>query len=291
MYMQQIYRHPLHILSYGFFGSGKDTFAATFPGPKLVLFLDGHGGNEFPYFEGAETITTMQQYTLGTDPWGDPITIKFQDVTYPGGDMTRIEYYNSACANNPTVSDVLEMRLAVFSAEEQDIYKTLIISSLTAANLEAMYMEQYIKNPLTQKGNEDPRQWRAGSTDFLERLIFTQKGFECNVIFIAHINLKSTGVGDQVFRLVNLPGRLATSGGNLFGNVFYHYVSDDPDTGGQTYTLQTRTANMYLAKTHLKMPTFCEPTYNALWEGWSGFGAKIITPPKEEPEAGKDKNE
>lgn len=44
---------PLHVLVYGDFGSGKSTFAATFPKPQLVFCFDAYG-KEMPYLKGGE---------------------------------------------------------------------------------------------------------------------------------------------------------------------------------------------------------------------------------------------
>lgn len=44
---------PIHVLVYGDFGSGKSTFAATFPKPQLIFCFDAYG-KEMPYLKGGE---------------------------------------------------------------------------------------------------------------------------------------------------------------------------------------------------------------------------------------------
>lgn len=264
----------LHVLLYGYSGVGKDTLAAKFPGDRLVLFLDGQGGNEFPYMIGAKEISDMQSYKLGTDAYGRDIEVEYQDIIASDGKLTRIEYYSSEAANAPTVADVLEMRLAVVR-EEQDDWETLIVSSLSAVNLEAMYMEQYVKNPTTSKGNEDPRQWRGGAADYLERLIFSQRALKkMNVIYIAHTSLKDNGTTGEVLRTVSLPGRLATQGGNYFGEVWRLYIRTNPENGIRERWLQLDGDGRYAVKSHLANKSPCLPTWDSIWEGWDKMFGK-----------------
>ena len=48
------HRQPIHVLTYGDFGAGKSTFAATFPKPMLVFAFDAHG-KDTPYLRGGRT--------------------------------------------------------------------------------------------------------------------------------------------------------------------------------------------------------------------------------------------
>jgi hypothetical protein len=259
------------VLLYGYFGVGKDTLAAKFPGDRLVLFLDGRGGNEFPYFEGAKSISDILTYELGKDCYGEPILVEYQDVTAEDDTLTRIEYHSSLAANNPTVSDVLELRLGMFNSEQEN-WETLIVSSLSAANLEAMYMEQFIKNPTTKES----RQWRGGAADFLERIIFGQRSFRnANVVYIAHTALKDNGETGEVLRTVALPGRLATQAGNFFGEVWRLYVKTNHETGQRERWLQTDGDGRYQAKTHLNPPCPCLPKLDEVWRNWEAKMAKF----------------
>lgn len=262
-----IYIPYIHVLFYGYFGVGKDTLASKFPGDRLVFFLDGQG-NQMPYYIGAKAIGPMETYELGTDAQGDKVLIEYQDITAGDGTLTRIEYFSSESANKPAVSTILETRMSMF-AEEQDDWETLIVSSLSAVNLEAMYMEQYILNPLTKQGNEDPRQWRGGAADFLERLFFTQRSFrKCNVLFLAHTGLKDDGVTGEVLRKIALPGRLSTQGGNFFSEVWRLYVLVNAETGARERWLQLDNNGRYPAKTHLQTESPCAPEWDAIWAGW-----------------------
>lgn len=264
----------LHVLLYGYSGVGKDTLAAQFPGDRLVLFLDGQGGNEFPYMVGASDVSDMQSYELGVDAYGQKIMVEYQDITASDGKLTRIEYYSSESANAPTISDTLEMRMSLVK-EEQDDWGTLILSSLSAVNLEAMYMEQFVKNPITSNGKEDPRQWRGGATDYLERLIFGQRYLhKMNVVYIAHTALKDNGTTGEVLRTVSLPGRLATQSGNYFGEFWRLYIKTNHENGLRERWLQLDGDGRYQAKSHLMTESPCRPTWDAIWGGWDKLFGK-----------------
>lgn len=57
-------RPNVHCAVYGDYGMGKSTFAATWPGPRLVFSFDYYG-KDLPYQKGAQSISEMQYYQLG----------------------------------------------------------------------------------------------------------------------------------------------------------------------------------------------------------------------------------
>ncbi len=57
-------RVPIHCTCYGEFGMGKSTFAATWPGPRLVLCWDPHG-KDMPYRKRAISDSGLKVYSIG----------------------------------------------------------------------------------------------------------------------------------------------------------------------------------------------------------------------------------
>jgi len=238
-------------------GAGKDTFAATWPGPRMVWHLDGFG-QEIPYLKGAQNVGELQTYNLG----GHVVT--YRDVIAADGGFTRIEYYSS---DNPTMammSQVLETRIGFFSGE-QAAWKTLICGSLSAAAVENRLYEQFVLNP----NYKDPRKWYGAATEYLERLIFMQKALRINTVFICHIGKEKDEIGGEFLFTPDLPGRLSDGAGKYFNEMYRLFVWRDGEGKAHRY-LQTDNDGRFQCKTHIDAPNPLgpNPTYEGLWVNW-----------------------
>ncbi len=262
-------RVPLHILLMGESGAGKDTFAATFPPPRLVWHLDGFG-QEMPYmankllatpgnqFGQAQQIGELQNWVISQN-----MSVPLRDVVDAQGGFTRIEYYSSDNPKFPNVSETLELRMSMF-AKEQANWKTLICGSLSSAALESRLMEQWILNP----SYKDPRKWYGAATEYVERLVSMQKALTCNVIFICHVNREKDDVGGEFLFGPDLPGRLSYSAGRYFNEMYRVWIHRNPQTGEANRVVQTDGDGRFQCKTHINAPNPCYPSYEALWANW-----------------------
>lgn len=255
-------RPPIHVLLTGDTGDGKDNYAATFPGPRLVLHCDGFG-QEMPYLHHATRGKAMQigelsEYQLGNSK------ITYRDVQDARGEFTRIEYYSSDSPTAPNVAQVLEQRLN-YLAREASQWKTLIAGSLSSIALEGRLFEQFVANPQFK----DPRKWYGASAEYLERMIMMQKSLPINVVFICHIAMQMDNVFGQMFFLPDLPGRLSYGAARYFNEMHRAYTYRD-EQGKTGYAVQTGADGQYKAKTHIFAPNPCQPDYESLWVNWGG---------------------
>jgi len=236
-------------------GSGKDTFAATWPKPLLLWHLDGYG-QDMPYQKGAQSVGEIQKMQMQN------FQIPYRDIVAADGGFVRVEYYSSESAQYPYVSQVLELRMQTF-AQEQAQWATLCCGSLSSAALENRLYEQFVLNP----HYKDPRKWYGAATEYLERLIFGQKALTCNVVFMCHIGKDKDEVGGEYLFTPDLPGRLSYAAGRYFNEMYRTFVTRDAN-GNPSYVLQTGNDGRYQCKTHIDAPMLCWPTYESLWVNW-----------------------
>jgi hypothetical protein len=238
-------------------GAGKDTFAATWPGPRKVLHLDGVG-QEMPYMKGAKDVTEIKEYQM---PYG---VIPYRDIVAADDSFTRVEYYSSDNPTLPHIAPVLEAQISMF-AQEQSNWGTLICGSLSSAALENRLIEQFVLNP----GYKDPRKWYGAATEYVERLIFAQKALKCNVVFICHIGRDKDEVGGEYLFGPDLPGRLSYSAGRYFNEMYRMFLWRDKEGIAHRY-LQVDNDGRYQCKTHIDASNPCgpNPTYEMLWGNW-----------------------
>jgi hypothetical protein len=259
-------RPILHTLLMGESGAGKDTFAATYPGPMLVWHLDGHG-QDAPYMDNkileqrlgngkSKAISGIQEYQLGD------AVIPYRDITMADDKFVRIEYFSSENPTYANAATVLEARMSFFS-QEQDQWGALVCGSLSSVSTESRLNEQFVKNP-TYK---DPRKWYGAATEYLERLIFMQKSLRCNTVFICHIARQADDVGGEMLFGPDLPGRLSYQAGRYFNECYRVFVMPD-EQGVRHRYLQTDNDGRFQCKTHIKAPNPCYPGYDELWSGW-----------------------
>lgn len=253
-------KQPIHVLLQGESGHGKDTFAATFPAPRLVLHLDGTG-KETPYIDNlilgkAQQVGEIQEYQLGGS------LIKYRDVVDAVGEVTRIEYYSSDNPTMPNMSLALETRMSFFT-QEQGSWATLICGTLGSAAVESRYYEQFVLNPQFK----DPRKWYGAATEYVERLIFMQKALlKCNVVFTCHIGQNKNEVGGEILFTPDLPGRLSYGAGRYFSEMYRIFIWRDQE-GRALRWLQTDGDGRYQCQTHIRAPNPIgpDPTYGKLW--------------------------
>jgi hypothetical protein len=261
---------------YGDFGVGKDTFANTFRSPipgepdrKLVIFTDGKGGNEFPYFEGATEIGEIQTYECGEDYFGEPILIEYQDIIKPNDGLTRIEFINSPIPENPYAADIVKMKFQNYTAEQKTMgWNTLIMSSLSTLSIESMNLQRHILNPESPTKKVDKRQWYGATKEYLTDIFSYHRTIKGNVLYIAHTGLKDDNVSGEIIRQVALPGSLGTQSGMLVGECYRVFVERDKATKKRKRWLQTDNDGKFSAKSHLKCESPIEPNYEALWHKW-----------------------
>lgn len=254
-------RPAIHVLLQGESGSGKDTFAATFPPPRLVWHLDGYG-QDMPYVNNtimgkAQQVGEMQNWVIAAN-----LSVKYRDIIAADGGFTRVEYYSSDNPLAANVSELLETRAGLF-AREQAAWKTLICGSLSSVALEARLSEQFVFNPQYK----DPRKWYGAATESVERLIAMQKALSCNVVFICHIGKSQDDIGGEFLFGPDLPGRLSYSAGRYFNEMYRLYIMRD-QAGVAHRALQTDGDGRYQCKTHVNAPNPCYPSYEALWTSW-----------------------
>jgi hypothetical protein len=253
-------RPPIHVLLTGDTGAGKDSLAATFPGPRLVWHLDGFG-QEMAYMHHvkmgrARDVGELKEYSLGNSK------ITYRDIVDARGDFTRIEYYSSDSPTAPNIAQVLEQRMGFFKQEAAQ-WKTLICGSLSSASLEGRLYEQYVLNPQFK----DPRKWHGAATDYLERMVMMQKSLPINVVFICHVANHMDNVLGEMFFMPDLPGRLSYGAPRYFNEMYRVYVYKD-DQGVNQRAVQTDSDGQYKAKTHIFAPNPCFADYEALWVNW-----------------------
>lgn len=259
-------RPPLHVLPYGDFGSGKSTFADTFPNPKLIACFDAFG-KDMPYLKTPGHVIGE----LKTDGFGSRYREVHSGKT--GALLKRIEYYHDIewlpepkevrRKAGVSVQDIIPTtyarflrRMAAFQ-EEQDLWATYILDSVTSMEITARRWDQFVLNP----GAEDARQWYGASKDMLERMLMGRlAGLPMNVVVLAHIDDEKYEHQGTSRRMPMAPGKLRGALPSQYAEVYRVYATND------AHWLQTRSDNVWAATTQIDAPNPCQPHYHALWE-------------------------
>jgi hypothetical protein len=254
---------PIHCLVVGDYGSGKSTFANTFPKPMLVMFFDAFG-KEFPYMRTGEV---SELFSDEKSDW-----VRTVKSTKDGRLLKRIEYYHelawvepveitrkagkSIRDVNPTVYNTFLKRMAGFHHEYAE-WATIVLDSVTPFEIAARRWDQFVLNPQA----EDARQWYGASKDMLERMLFTRfAGLPMNVVVLCHIDDEKFEHQGKQRRVPMLPGKLRGSLGSQYQEVYHQYVTDQGE-----YLLQTKTDAMFACTSAIGAPNPCPATYEALW--------------------------
>lgn len=269
--MVNVIRPPLHVLCYGETGSGKSSFAATFPKPMLVLCFDPMG-KHLPYVKAGREVnrglntglTTLESYNIG-----EKITIPYCDIQCPDGPI-RVEFFHDLDIDTPTSFQAYRTRMAALQHEPD--WVTLVTDSVTFMELSARKLDEKILNPLPegvsryQKGSgHDARQWYGASTDALEEMLCIRyAGLNMNVVVIAHTNKKKVVAGGEMIQGAFAPGRLYER--SLLSAAYQEQYRCYTDEG--LYLVQTGNRNGYVGTTQIEAHDPSHSDYNQLWINW-----------------------
>lgn len=268
-------RPPLKVLDYGHTGARKSTLAKTFPKPMLVWMFDAHG-KDFPYWrdnwhrvlpEGS--VGELQQYQIP----GTTVNITYRDIQHPDG-VVRVEYFHDFDPEKPVAFSNWRMRRSVFF-QEFSYWKTVVLDSITSAELASRLQHKYILNPQTDKEfkSRDPRKWFSGSTDDLEEALKVSfMSYPMNVFVTAHVDLErdESSVMGMTVRNPMAPGRLRGGLAQQYMELWYSYVQTDPKTGESHGLIQTQPNGIFNAATQIGVPNPCYAHYESLWVNYDG---------------------
>lgn len=243
---------PIHTLVYGDSGSGKSTFAATYPKPMLVWMWDPWG-KETPYLKRGEPSNVAM----------DSAT-PYRDVTSrnTGKLLVRVEYYLDADFTSPEAYHRFLTRMARLQ-QEYDQWATCVFDSVTFAELTARKWHQYALNRTAKDG----RQWFGGSTDLIEEMLMGRlAALPMNVVVCAHVDEDKDELHGTFVRTPKMPGqRLRKGVMAAFSEVYRACITKD-EQGQRTHVLQTRGDNQWAASSQIGAPDPAYPDYKALWQ-------------------------
>lgn len=259
----------IHVVDYGPPGSGKSTFAATFPKPMIVLAFDPLG-KEGPYLKRGIVSPEME------GEFGQPVVV-VESKKNPGKTLIQVEYFHDTEveADGRYKPTAYRQYLSRFPSLYQEIkegkWLTLVVDTLTFMELSARKLSQYDLD----KASREPRRWFAAATDMLEEAVMCRLGgLRCNVVILAHVDTDKDEVAGRMVSNPSAPGRLRQRLGGGYPEVYVSHVKRD-DKGNTNYSLQTRADARYNASSvFLEAPDPCEPNYTALWENWTPVTAE-----------------
>ena len=251
-------RIPIHAFVYGESGTGKSTFACTWPKPIRVFFFDPFG-KDVSYIiaclNAKGTVGELQHYE----------SMVYRDLQFPDG-IVRLDYYHDLDSEHPDAFSRFKTALDSFCVNEVSEYKTVVVDSATHVELAARYREKKVINP----GTKDSRQWWAGSTDAMESVFVQQfAGLPINVLLILHVDERSNIVSGEILRGPSAPGRLSKQNrlGAAYQEQYRSYRIRD-DEGDLHYILQTQNRDGFQATSPIGALDPCYPHYESLWEEW-----------------------
>lgn len=262
----------IHVVTYGPPGSGKSTFAATFPKPMLVLAFDPLG-KDAPYLERG---------IVGPDMVGDfdqPV-VQIASRNKTGKLLVQLEYFHDTEVTNEgkyrpvAYNQFLKRFSTLYDEVKAGLWKTIVVDTLTFMELTARKLSQYQLNPTTK----EPRQHYALSTEFLEEALMCRLGgMRTNVVILAHVDTERDEVlGTMLFNPA-APGRLRTRLGGGYPEMYYMRATREKNTQAVSYALQTRADSRYnCTSTFLRAPDPCEPNYAALWGPWKERNGIVV---------------
>jgi len=265
-------RFPIHALVYGETGSGKSTFAATFPKPMLVLCFDPMG-KHLPYVKKGKA-GALSSYNIG-----EKVVIPYMDIEREDG-IIRVEFFHDFDIDNPTSFSNYRTRMGIFQAEMAD-YKTLVTDSVTFMELSARKLDEKVLNPVPPgvsryaKGSGvDSRQWYGASTDALEEMLCIRyAGMPINVVVLCHTNKKKEMTGGEFTQGPFAPGRLYDR--SLLPASYqeqYRCYTIKNDKGEREHYVQTQNRDGFIATTQIDAHDPSFPNYNSLWHWWDKGG-------------------
>jgi hypothetical protein len=247
-------RPPIHVLDYGDTGSGKSTFAATFPKPILVLFFDPFGGKDMPYTNGAESVGDVIE-----SPYG-----YYRDIMHKDG-LIRLEYYQDKNPQEPETYAKFLQRMTVIDGEiDAGYWVTIVHDSITFMEYRARCDDKYRLNV----GAKDGRQHYAASKDAIELMLYGHfASMNINIVTLCHIDEKKDEVNGEIVRNPAAPGTLSKRLAAAYGEQYRAFTVRDGDK--INYLIQSINNGLYSAQTHINVPNPCYPHYESLWENWN----------------------
>lgn len=254
-------RHePIHVIVYGDTQAGKTTFAATFPKsaqrPMWVALFDPPD-KAMPYYRKGE-VGPIEKGEFG----------RYRSVMNKDGkEIIRVNFFHDLRllkAKPKVTAYSLFLKAMDRMYEEVDQWSTIVIDSVTYLDLCARNYEQFVTNPSAR----EPRQWRAGAADAIERVVMCGLAYvaECNVVVIAHTGNKEVQVHMDTVHTLAAPGRLQKNMPTGYGELYHAViVKDEDDDENFIHQLQTKPTDEFFAGSLIQAPNPCEPTYKALW--------------------------
>lgn len=244
-----------HFLVYGEPGSGKSTFAATFPTPILVCCFDAYG-KDSPYLRRGPVVDRVE-VALGND------SVAAARVCDRRGELLiEVEYFHDLDVQNPMAFQRFLNRMATLTRDELAAWATVVIDSVTAMELCKRKQAQYKLLPHVK----EPRLWFAASTDALEEMLMIRfAGLPTNVVVLAHVDEDKDEFHGEMIRNPSAPGRLRKRLASQYAELYRTHVAKD-ERGNRVHVLQTRTDGRFHASTQLGAPDPCAPEYEKLWE-------------------------
>jgi len=256
--------HPtIRLLDYADPGAGKSTFAATFPKPMCVMFLDT-AGKEQPYFDrGLDYGGDVSEILDLSEVTGIKGLTGQQVFNKQGQLIIQIEHYLDEDPERPIGSARFKTRLAGLH-HHYNQWRTFVIDHISGLTRTFTYYEQFLRNP----GAKDPRQWIGETTSMIERYIATRMANlrSHNVVVLAHIDEQKDEFSGSMVRTIKAPGRMRKGLADAYSEIYHGYVSRDSH-GNREYWLQTQGDAMWMAASRLRPipPDPCPAYYQALW--------------------------
>lgn len=256
-------RRPLiKCLVYGDPGAGKSTFAATFPKPMLVFAFDPPGKDSVYWDYG--NVTELLDLSENSGIKGlEGVQVLGRKT---GNPLIQIEYYLDEDPSAPVGASRFRSRMSGLHHHYSE-FKTVVVDSVTFAEMTIRYYDKYKKNP----GTKEPRQWFAASTDGVEELIGVRLPSlkTLNVVTICHVDEEKEDMHGHAIRTVKAPGRMRKGLPAAYAEVFRMYVQEPKsgETSDKSYWLQTQSSSMWTAASRMRPvpPNPCGPTYKALF--------------------------
>lgn len=260
--MPKVERHEaIHVIVYGDTQAGKSSFAATFPKsakrPMWVALFDPPDKAQ-PYYKKG-IVQPKEKSEFGS----------YRSVlNAEGNEIIRVNFFHdlTLLKAKPKVTAYSRFLKAMERMyDEVDQWSTIVIDSCTYLDLCARNYEQYVTNPTAK----EPRQWRAGAADAIERVIMCGLAYvaECNVVVIAHTGNKEVTMHMDKVHSLAAPGRLQKNMPTGYGELYHAVVIEDEDNEGEViYQLQTKPTEDFFAGSLIGAPNPCKPTYQSLWK-------------------------
>lgn len=249
--MSNVQQSPIHVLVYGESGSGKTTFASSFPKPMLVWLFDPPGKG-MPYKRRGSRSEEGIDQDLG---------IRVTNVFGPDDSLLiQVEHYLDPNPQRPSAYKLFRERLSGFE-DEFEWWQTVVLDSLTFCELASRWDHQHRLNPSAKDG----RQWYGGAKEDMEQLLMGRiPAYPMNVVVTAHIDEEKDEVHGMMVRNPSVVGKLRKFASAAFAEFYHSFVTAD-DKGNRIYALQTQGDRFFNAASQIPAPNPCLSDYQALF--------------------------